>query len=69
MARDSAHVWSQIVSPNESTEDPFATLEEATVDADETGDMDDSTDPSVRRRLVQSYKRPVSLQRFLSAIG
>jgi arylsulfatase A-like enzyme len=69
VARDSAHVWSQIASPNEPTEDPFATLEEATVDADETGEMDDSTDPSVRRRLVQSYKRPVSLQRFLSAIG
>jgi hypothetical protein len=69
VARDSAHVWSQIVSPNESTEDPFTTLEEATVDAEETAEMDDSTDPGVRRRLVQSYKRPVSLQRFLSAIG
>jgi hypothetical protein len=69
VARDSAHVWRQIVSPNESKEDPFATLEEATVDADEAGDLGDSTDPSVRKRLVQSYKRPVSLQRFLSSIG
>ncbi len=68
VARDSAHVWSQIVSPNESTQDPFTTLEEATVDADGAEDLDDSTDPGVRKRLVQGYKRPVSLQRFLSAI-
>jgi hypothetical protein len=69
VARDSAHVWSQIVSPNASTEDPFTTLEEATVDAEEPGELGDPTDPSARKRLVQSYKRPVSLQRFLSSIG
>jgi Sulfatase len=69
VARDSARVWSQIVSPNASTEDPFTTLEEATVDADEPGEPGDPTDPSARKRLVQSYKRPVSLQRFLSSIG
>jgi hypothetical protein len=68
VARDSAHVWSQIVSPNETTQDPLSTLEEATVDVDEAEGLDDSTDPGVRKRLVQSYKRPVSLQRFLSAI-
>jgi hypothetical protein len=69
VVRDSAHVWSQIVSPNDATEDPFTTLEEETVDADEAGDLSDSTDPSVRKRLVQSYKRPVSLQRFLSSVN
>jgi hypothetical protein len=69
VVRDSARVWTQIVSPNESTEDPFTTLEEATTDADEAEDLGDSTDPKVRKRLVQSYKRPVSLQRFLSSIG
>jgi sulfatase-like protein len=67
--RDSAHVWTQIVSTQEPTTDPTATLEEATVDpGGDAADLAPSADPGRRREIFKRYKRGISFQRFLSSI-
>jgi Sulfatase len=67
--RDSAGLWTQIVSTRESTTDPAATLEEATVGpSGSAADLAPSADPNRRREIFKRYKRGVSFQRFLSSI-
>jgi hypothetical protein len=67
--RDSAGVWTQIVSPREPTTDPTATLEEATVDSGgSAADLAPTADPNRRREIFKRYKRGISFQRFLSSI-
>jgi Sulfatase len=64
--RDSAKLWSQIASPQESTQDPAATLQEATVDV--AAGPDASPADATRRQIVKGYKRGIGFQRFLSSI-
>jgi hypothetical protein len=67
--RDSAQVWTQIVSTREPTTDLTATLVEATVDpAGSAADLAPSADPGRRRELFKRYKRGISFQRFPSSI-
>jgi Sulfatase len=67
--RDSAGVWTQIVSTQEPTTDPTATLEEATVDpGGSAADLAPSADPARRREIFKRYKRGISFHRFLSSI-
>ena len=67
--RDSAGVWTQIVSTRESTVDPAATLEEATEDAGGASpSIGPSADDKTRRQVFNRYKRGVSFQRFLGSI-
>jgi Sulfatase len=64
--RDSATVFSQIVSTHDAAQDPTATLEEATEDA--AAGPDAAADPEGRARIVRGYKRGVNFSRFITAI-
>jgi hypothetical protein len=64
--RDSAGVWTQIVSTRDSAVEATATLEDDTV-ADAAA-AQPSADPGRRRKIVQAYKRGVNYQRFLASI-
>ena len=64
--RDSATVFSQIVSTHDAAQDPTATLEEAT--DDDAAGPDASADPEGRAQIVRGYKRGVNFSRFLTAI-
>jgi arylsulfatase A-like enzyme len=64
--RDSAKLWTEIASTREPTQDPAATLQEATVD-DPAGPDAAPNDPA-RRQIVKGYKRGIGFQRFLSSI-
>jgi Sulfatase len=64
--RDSAKLWSEIASPREPTQDPAATLQEASVDVAAGPDVS-AQDPA-RRQIVKGYKRGINFQRFLSSI-
>jgi Sulfatase len=64
--RDSTKLWSEIASPREPTQDPAATLQEATVDV-AAGPDTSPADPT-RRQIVKGYKRGIGFQRFLSSI-
>jgi Sulfatase len=67
--RDSAGLWAQIISTRESTTDPAATLEEATVDpGGSAAELAPSADPNRRHEIFNRYKRGISFQRFLSSI-
>jgi hypothetical protein len=67
--RDSAQLWTQMVSTREATQDPTATLDEAAVDAGgSAAELAPSADPNRRRQIFNRYKRGVSFQRFLSSI-
>lgn len=64
VARDSAGVWGQIVSPHDAAKDPAATLNEATVKVASSG----STDQAKRAQVVHGYTRGISFQAFLDSI-
>jgi hypothetical protein len=64
--RDSTKLWSEIASPREPTQDPAATLQEATVDV--AAGPDTTPDDPTRRQIVKGYKRGIGFQRFLSSI-
>jgi hypothetical protein len=67
--RDSARLWTQITSTAEPIQNPEATLEEGSVDADAVAAGPDRTaDPSRRAAVVKAYKRGIGFQRFLSSI-
>jgi hypothetical protein len=67
--RDSAQLWTQMVSTRETAQDPAATLEEATVDAGgSASELAPSADPNRRKEIFNRYKRGISFQRFLSSI-
>lgn len=69
MLRDSAQLWTQMVSTREPTQDPTATLDEGTVDAGGTAsELAPSADPVRRQKIFNRYKRGISFQRFLSSI-
>jgi hypothetical protein len=69
MLRDSAQVWTQMVSTRDAAQDPTATLDEATVDAGgSAASLAPSADPGKRKEFFKRYKRGVSFQRFLSSI-
>ena len=63
--RDSATVFSQIVSTHDVAQDPTATLEEETAEA---AGPHGSADPEGRAQIVRGYKRGVNFSRFLTAI-
>jgi hypothetical protein len=67
--RDSAGMWTQIVSMQKATQDPANPLADAPVEvAGGPASIGPSADQTARARLVNRYTRGVSFQRFLSSI-
>ena len=68
---DSARLWTRIASTRELTENPEATLQEASADAGAdavAAGPDRNADPARRAQVVKAYKRGIGYQRFLNSI-